>query len=797
MLYVIIYAGMINSLLKIVIIPFVSYGYADLLLEFEVTFNAENFRWADLELSTFLTHVIVSFIAYLFLWMACALQSWAFFIPMLLSTPISFVWYVGSAEVNHVFPFVGIYFVDWNLRYIVLVVASLLWISQILAFGYYVFQSSDNVLTSDANLFWTPRYNGVFLEQHILLNRKTDITGCYERQQTSDPYKLRNIAKDSHIFICSTMYHENEVEMKQMLKSINRVATASGTESAEHHKYESHIFFDNALSGEHLSQWVMQLLGLLTDTLGIQPANVTKLFTPYGMQLKYTLRGNMPFYIHLKDNSKVKNKKRWSQVMYMNYVLNYRIKYSAIPKDKAFILTTDADIDFTSDDVVALLDFLARDDGVGAVCARTHPLGSGPVVWYQIFDYAVGHWFQKAAEHVLGCVLCCPGCFSAFRVSAIEEVLSTYSSNAENGFDFLTKDMGEDRWLCTLLIQAGWRLEYAAVSQDSTFCPETFDEFYKQRRRWIPSTVANLALVISSYDKITANNDSISIMFILYQFLLVFSTLISPATVILIIVTGLTALDENLDDVALIVVLCVISVLYGVICVYATEKTQIDVAKLLTIIFAIIMGVVVSGILTDTISSAIEGDPLDRSSRNGTNTFRFPVDVTSVYLGIFSATFIVAGIVHFNEFMCLFHFIWYLLCLPSGYLFLTIYSASNINNRSWGTREGASPKSGGKSDTWLDYFLGKWHTFLGFFWKCIGWKPRSKAEEPPPPPPAKKEHIVSGLIPEPRLSKDVEDWLTRIECEVSRLFTIYSNLCRGRKLLQFYCKLRMFSPQLF
>ena len=767
------YIGMINSFVKIVIIPFVAYGYADLLLDFQVTFTAENFRWTGLELSTFLTQVIVSFAAYLFLWMACALQSWAFFIPMLLSTPISFIWYVGSVESNQVFPFIDQYFVNWNLKFDVFVVASLLWISQILAFGYYVFQSSDSVLTSDFNLFWTPRYNGAFLEQHILLNRKTEITGHYEKQQTpSDPYRIKNIAKDSHIFICSTMYHENEVEMKQMLRSINRVAMASGSESEDHHKYESHIFFDNALSGEHLNQWVMQLLGLLKETLGIEPSKVTKLFTPYGMQLKYKLRGNMPFYIHLKDNTKVRNKKRWSQVMYMNYVLNYRIKFSQIPKDKAFILTTDADIDFTSDDVVALLDFLARDDGVGAVCARTHPLGSGPVVWYQIFDYAVGHWFQKAAEHILGCVLCCPGCFSAFRVSAVEEVLSTYSSGVENGFDFLTKDMGEDRWLCTLLIQAGWRLEYAAVSQDSTYCPETFEEFFKQRRRWIPSTVANLALVISSYGKITASNDSISVMFILYQFLLVFSTLISPATVILIIVTGLVALDENIDEVALIVVLCVISVLYGVVCVYATEKTQLDVAKVLTLIFAIIMAVVVSGILTDTISTVIEGDPLDNGGRNGTDTFRFPVDITSVYLGIFAGTFIVAGILHLNEISCIFHFIWYLLCLPSGYLFLTIYSACNINNRSWGTREGASPKSGGKSDSWLEYFLGKWHTVLGFFWRCIGWKPTSKVNETPPPPPDKKEHIVSELILAPKLSKEVEEWLIEIECEVSKPYVI-------------------------
>jgi chitin synthase len=43
----------------------------------------------------------------------------------------------------------------------------------------------------------------------------------------------------------------------------------------------------------------------------------------------------------------------------------------------------------------ALLDYMMQDDQIGAVCGRTHPLGNGPLVWYQIFDYAIGHWFMK------------------------------------------------------------------------------------------------------------------------------------------------------------------------------------------------------------------------------------------------------------------------------------------------------------------------------------------------------------------------------------------------------------------
>jgi hypothetical protein len=38
---------------------------------------------------------------------------------------------------------------------------------------------------------------------------------------------------------------------------------------------------------------------------------------------------------------------------------------------------------------------MTRDTSVGAVCARTYPQGEGPLYWYQQFEYAIGHWFQK------------------------------------------------------------------------------------------------------------------------------------------------------------------------------------------------------------------------------------------------------------------------------------------------------------------------------------------------------------------------------------------------------------------
>ncbi|KXJ20581.1 Chitin synthase 6 [Exaiptasia diaphana] len=445
-----------------------------------------------------------------------------------------------------------------------------------------------------------------FLEQSLLLNRKN--------QATDDSKIIRaDVVKKSRVYICTTMYHENKTEMEQLLRSLHDIDTAR---LKSERNFESHIFFDGAVKGNVLNDFVLQLIALVPKTLGVEKIeDCKKIKTPYGMQLKWELPGGMPFYIHLKDNFKVKNKKRWSQAMYMSYVLDYKkASMESDPHNEAvagsehkevqigddnitYILATDADVRFTHESVEALLDLMMRDQKVGAVCGRTHPLGSGPVVWYQVFDYAIGHWFQKVANHVLGSVLCSPGCFSVYRARAIRDVLPIYASPVETSIDFLTKDMGEDRWMCTLMVQSGWRLEYCAAAEDSTFCPDTFDEFFNQRRRWIPSTLVNLIQLIREWKFTVENNDKISIFFILYQALLVVSTLISPATVILVITGALkySKLPGTDNDVAILILLCVVTFGFALICLYTKQSFQLKVAKVLTIMFALLMTAVTVG----------------------------------------------------------------------------------------------------------------------------------------------------------------------------------------------------------
>ena len=86
---------------------------------------------------------------------------------------------------------------------------------------------------------------------------------------------------------------------------------------------------------------------------------------------------------------------------------------------------------------------------------------------------------------------------------------------------------GEDRWLCTLLLQMGFRVEYCSVSDSYTHCPTEFNEFFNQRRRWVPSTMANIRDLLFNNIKTTMRkNDNISIPFVCYQILLLAGTII-------------------------------------------------------------------------------------------------------------------------------------------------------------------------------------------------------------------------------------------------------------------------------
>lgn len=71
---------------------------------------------------------------------------------------------------------------------------------------------------------------------------------------------------------------------------------------------------------------------------------------------------------------------------------------------------------------------------------------------------------------------------------------------------------------------------------------------------------------------------------------------------------------------------------------------------------------------------------------------------SSLFVIIMAAIYIITAIMHPQEFGLVFYGVLYIICIPSAYLLLVIYSMANMNNVSWGTRE-TKPAAGAQAVT--------------------------------------------------------------------------------------------------
>ncbi|XP_060561280.1 chitin synthase chs-2-like [Ruditapes philippinarum] len=599
-------------------------------------------------------------------YIACTTRSQilGFSIPLLLATPVSvgilavqescrFYLLLPGNEENCIVTHTDIKYLIFATLFFVLANVCTTW--------KFLFKDKFNIMLRENQLFWTPMYNSALLEHWMMLGRRNTLMQPHEN------------AENSKLFICTTMYREDKNEMKQLLqsfKSVNdKVLGARGLE------VKFHIYFDDAIKEGQETKYVQQLFDALDEVF--VTSRDTSMKTHYGM-LTGAKENFRALKIHLKDNSKVKSKKRWSQVMYMKHILKETVQ----SHQNSYILTTDADVKFTPESVEALLDLMIRDEKVGAVCARTHPLGSGLLVWYQVFEYAIGHWLLKVSEHVLGTVLCAPGCFTVYRCSALNDVLNLYATDIEEAGEFLTKNMGEDRWLCTLLVQKGWRIEYCATAKDYTHCPESFDEYFKQRRRWIVSTMANQWLLIKEWSNGKTDKLHVPFLFMVYQIVLLFSTVIGPSSIILVLSGGLKY-GKDWSSTVTIPIQIIACICYAIVCILFPQKIQLMVGRLLCCLYTIFMGIAIVGTVVgiSTDINGVSGAEENFISEN------MKMSSTSVYLIGMAIIFFVTALLHLTEFWAIFYGIIYLLGLPTGYLILMIYSICNITDTSWGTRE--------------------------------------------------------------------------------------------------------------
>jgi chitin synthase len=218
------------------------------------------------------------------------------------------------------------------------------------------------------------------------------------------------------------------------------------------------------------------------------------------------------------------------------------------------------------------------------------------------------------------------------------------------------------------MLQQGWRIDYAASADAWTFAPETFKDFFVQRRRWAPSTLANIIDLLSSWRSTTKSNDNISTPFIFYQFILFASSLLGVGTICMMIAGSLNAVLKISMWYSFVIAVSPV-VFFATVCFKCTNDRQIFAAGVMTCLFTIVMVFVTVGMCLNLAS-----EPL------------YSPNVIFIFEILF--VFITSGICHPKEIFCLVHGLLYYLTIPSTFIFLTVYYMCNIHVVTWGTREG-------------------------------------------------------------------------------------------------------------
>ncbi len=151
------------------------------------------------------------------------------------------------------------------------------------------------------------------------------------------------------------------------------------------------------------------------------------------------------------------------------------------------VVTVDSDCIVSPDAVRNLVAPLAN-PRVGAVAGKVvvHNLKAGILPRMLAPQFLVTFDFLRASQSVTGTVLCCPGALAAYRLSALRPLLPEW---LDQRFWGTHVGPGEDRYLTTLLMRAGYDARYQSTATVHTLVPTHYKGMVKMMLRWDRSDV--------------------------------------------------------------------------------------------------------------------------------------------------------------------------------------------------------------------------------------------------------------------------------------------------------------------
>eukprot|EP00834_Sanchytrium_tribonematis_P005977 NODE_403_length_8041_cov_0.563712.p1 type:complete len:538 gc:universal NODE_403_length_8041_cov_0.563712:2-1615(+) len=230
------------------------------------------------------------------------------------------------------------------------------------------------------------------------------------------------------------------------------------------------------------------------------------------------------------------------------------------PSFYEYVLMIDADTIAINESLNRMISAMIHDTKIAGLCGETK-LSNEKQSWatmIQVYEYYISHHMAKAFESLFGSVTCLPGCFCMYRLRSplknsplliANQIIKDYGDcNVDTLHKKNLLSLGEDRYLTTIMLKhfPYHKMVFIQDAHCTTYAPDRWSVLLSQRRRWINSTVHNLAELVNLPQ--LCGFCCFSMRFVV--FIDLFATLVQPAAVCYLVYLLYVVIDAQIKGIA-------------------------------------------------------------------------------------------------------------------------------------------------------------------------------------------------------------------------------------------------------
>lgn len=295
--------------------------------------------------------------------------------------------------------------------------------------------------------------------------------------------------KDRDIFCCITACNETEEEVAL---SLNTFKISSMPSLALRKRIHIFILLDRQRDNTPDTPTLKAYKKLLKIPTPDKDSNFSYVKED-GCRIFHGFIEDIPYSLYIKGDNLISGK-RYSILLFNMIVEKVNQLTNRFPR---YLLFLDCDTTSRGQYIQCLINTLDIDDNcagaAGYLQIENLSLNNLIILLQKYSIYFYGHIVEKQFDNSFAKCTCLPGAFSLIKYSAFRECLTDFSqipkSNDLNAINCL--ELGEDRYLTTLLISRGYNIRYVPNAIAKTYAPDKISSYLIQQRRWFQSTFFN------------------------------------------------------------------------------------------------------------------------------------------------------------------------------------------------------------------------------------------------------------------------------------------------------------------